>query len=757
MLKRSVYLFTLALAIALAAAVASTNPVGAKGPKGDSYFQRIASFYTFMNTDIELETVAEIVAATPNGRTLVYTDAETESVGFVDIKDPANPLPLGALELAGEPTSVAVAAQFAYVATNTSENFIDTSGKLYVIHIPTLQIREEYELDGQPDSVALSRNGQYAAIVIENERDEDLGNGEPPQPPPGELKIFDVHKRSFRTVDLTGIADLFPDDPEPEYVDINDQNIAVVTLQENNHIVLVDLRTGQVTADFPAGAADLDQIDTIENALIELNSSLNAVPREPDAVTWISDTLFATADEGDLFGGSRGFTIFDTEGNIVYTSGNEVEHIAASLGHYPEDRSENKGSEPEGVDFGAYNSGDYLFVGTERASLVLVYSLDDDPADPQFVQALPGGIGPEGLLAIPHRNLFVAAAENDEPGGFRSVITIYSLQDGPPAYPTIASEYDGSTPPITWGALSGLAADLNDDATVYTVRDSFYVKSSFYDVDLTGAVPTIVNETFLMDDGGLLAAVDSELVNGDDTVNLDQEGIAVRADGGFWIASEGSGSVDDPNRPVETPNLLLRIDGAGVIQEVVTLPDTVNDRQRRFGFEGVTSVGSGDDEIVYVAFQREWFGDPDDHVRIGRYEVASGDWSFYYYPIEMPAVTGWVGLSEIVALDDETFAVVERDNQADVSAVIKRIYTFSINGLTPVADDGTNPPAFPLVAKSLAYDLLPDLQADGGIALDKVEGLAVLSDGTALAVTDNDGVDDSSGETQLLRIEGLFK
>ena len=62
-----------------------------------------------------------------------------------------------------------------------------------------------------------------------------------------------------------------------------------------------------------------------------------------------------------------------------------------------------------------------------------------------------------------------------------------------------------------------------------------------------------------------------------------------------------------------------------------------------------------------------------------------------------------------------------------------------------------------MVSKTFVYDLIPDLQANGGVVLDKVEGLAVLTDGTALAVTDNDGVDDSNGETQLLRIESLFE
>ena len=38
---------------------------------------------------------------------------------------------------------------------------------------------------------------------------------------------------------------------------------------------------------------------------------------------------------------------------------------------------------------------------------------------------------------------------------------------------------------------------------------------------------------------------------------------------------------------------------------------------------------------------------------IGRYDVAKEKWYFCYYPLEIPmsAVGGWIGLSEITALD----------------------------------------------------------------------------------------------------------
>jgi DNA-binding beta-propeller fold protein YncE len=52
--------------------------------------------------------VAEIIGASPDGNTLVFTNSGDQQIGFVDITDPANPQPLGTVEVAGEPTSVAV-------------------------------------------------------------------------------------------------------------------------------------------------------------------------------------------------------------------------------------------------------------------------------------------------------------------------------------------------------------------------------------------------------------------------------------------------------------------------------------------------------------------------------------------------------------------------------------------------------------------------------------------------------------------------
>jgi len=273
--------------------------------------------------DTNIETVAEIVAKSEDGMTIVYTNSEYQTLGFLDIKDIMNLTQIDKVELEGEPTSVAVKGGYALVAVNLSEDYINTSGKLVVYDISTRNKIIEFHLGGQPDSVAVSPDGNYVAIAIENERDEDLGHGGLPQLPAGFLVSMNVSssnpvswtKEVVNLVDLDGVKEAT--DPEPEFVAINDDNIAVVTLQENNAIVLVNLETNEVVHSFSAGTVDLDNIDTVEDGFIDVDGTLSNVPREPDGVTWIGTEYFATANEGDWEGGSRGFTIFHKTGVVI--------------------------------------------------------------------------------------------------------------------------------------------------------------------------------------------------------------------------------------------------------------------------------------------------------------------------------------------------------------------------------------------------------------------------------------------------------
>ncbi|MEM7490937.1 MAG: esterase-like activity of phytase family protein, partial [Pseudomonadota bacterium] len=203
-------------------------------------------------------------------------------------------------------------------------------------------------------------------------------------------------------------------------------------------------------------------------------------------------------------------------------------------------------------------------------------------------------------------------------------------------------------------------------------------------------------------------------------------------DGGFWLASEGR-----TDRLI--PHALYRVTGAGEIVEEIALPDALLAVERRFGMEGVTRV----DGMLYIAIQREWADDPEGHAKILTYDIAAAEWGVLHYPLE-PTETGWVGLSEITAHDGHLY-LIERDNQIGAAARIKQVTRVALEGLAPVPP-GETPQ---VVEKVVVRDLLPDLRATGGYVLDKVEGLAIRPDGTAWVVTDNDGVDDHSGETML--------
>jgi hypothetical protein len=94
-------------------------------------------------------------------------------------------------------------------------------------------------------------------------------------------------------------------------------------------------------------------------------------------IAWIGTDYFATADEGDLDGGSRGFTIYNKMGDVISASGNSLEWAVARAGHYRDARSEAKGNEPKNVAFGIYDGQSMLFVVSERSSVVFVYDVED--------------------------------------------------------------------------------------------------------------------------------------------------------------------------------------------------------------------------------------------------------------------------------------------------------------------------------------------------------------------------------------------
>jgi YVTN family beta-propeller protein len=123
-------------------------------------------------------------------------------------------------------------------------------------------------------------------------------------------------------------------------------------------------------------------------------------------------------NDGDydvLYGfGGRGFSIFHAATvQLVHDSNNGLEQEAINAGIYDDDRSDDKGVEPEGVTVGTIGDKPVAFIALERADAIAVYDLSN-PAAPKFLQIIKTGDAPEGVL-------FVAADKS--PNGKSLLIT----------------------------------------------------------------------------------------------------------------------------------------------------------------------------------------------------------------------------------------------------------------------------------------------------------------------------------------------
>jgi YVTN family beta-propeller protein len=271
-------------------------------------------------------------------------------------------------------------------------------------------------------------------------------------------------------------------DFEPEYIAIAaDGQTAYVTLQENNTVAVIDIASATVTALQPLGLKDHSQVGNGLDAS-DRDNAININPWPvfgmymPDAIATFSangQTYYVTANEGDDRGennsvknltldptafpdaatlkldpnlgrlnvstidgdtdgdgdydklyayGTRSFSVWDSQGNLVYDSGDDFEQMTAQLfaanfnasndNNTFDNRSDNKGPEPEGVVVGQVGDRTYGFIGLERIGGVMVYDITN-PSSPQFVQYLnnrdfsqnvqlptAGDLGPEGLTFI---------------------------------------------------------------------------------------------------------------------------------------------------------------------------------------------------------------------------------------------------------------------------------------------------------------------------------------------------------------------
>ncbi len=284
--------------------------------------------------------------------------------------------------------------------------------------------------DVEPEYIAVSPDGTKAFVTLQENNaiaivDIATATVEAIRP----LGLKDFSQSGLDASDRDGVINI---QPQPVFGLYMPDSIAAFDSNGEAFYVIANEGDDRGDADEPGrGDAirlkDLADVVSLGRNGLMLDPSIDLALLADEALgrLTISSLDGDTDGDGDIdqivsYGG-RSFSVLDSSGNIVFDSGDQIARITAELS--PElfnandgdseefdNRSDNKGAEPEAITTGVIDGKPYAFVGLERAGGgVLVYELSN-PLEPQFVQYIRSDedIAPEGLN-------FIAA--EDSPSG----------------------------------------------------------------------------------------------------------------------------------------------------------------------------------------------------------------------------------------------------------------------------------------------------------------------------------------------------
>ena len=216
-----------------------------------------------------------------------------------------------------------------------------------------------------------------------------------------------------------------------------------------------------------------DESTTVGNAAYELDPTVFKDPAalKQDAALGRLVVSNAIGLRGDTNGdgkideilsyGGRSFSVLDSQGNMVFDSGDMIERIVADQysSSFDDKRSDNKGPEPEGVTVANIGGVPYAFVGLERSSLILVFDLSN-PTQPVYVNGIKrtGDTSPEGLLVV---------SESDAPEGRPLLLVTNEVSNTLSVFELATAPVITAQPTVAAGGLlqSGAKVNLSVSAT----------------------------------------------------------------------------------------------------------------------------------------------------------------------------------------------------------------------------------------------------------------------------------------------------
>ncbi len=339
---------------------------------------------------VKVGALPDMVAFTPNGEyALSANEGEPNDDYTVD--------PIGSVSIIEVATREVTTLDFS--AFNAQEEALESNG--FRVFGPGADLATDVEPefltisdDGKKAWVTLQENNGVAVVNIENKQIETIlplgfkdyslpGNEIDPSNEDG--------KKELRSVPVFGIYQ--PD--AIAYYSVNGMDY-VVTANEGDARDYDGFSEEERMADLV-----FDETAFPDAATLQLDENLGRLQS--------TTTLGDSDDDGDfdeLYNyGARSFSIWSGMGQLVYDSGNDIAEITLDLTpdafNGDDNRSDDKGAEPEAVSILQIGERQILFVGLERNNQVMVYDISN-PSFPEFIQILStaGDVGPEGVLPI---------------------------------------------------------------------------------------------------------------------------------------------------------------------------------------------------------------------------------------------------------------------------------------------------------------------------------------------------------------------
>jgi hypothetical protein len=362
---------------------------------------------------VQVGALPDMLTFTPDGKHVLVANEGEPSDDY--LSDPE-----GSVSIIDLPRNIARLSQ-AQVRTADFRGFdrasLDPSVRIFG---PNASVAQDLE----PEYISVSRNSKVAWVTLQENN---------------AIAVLDIQRGTFKAIRGLGFKDHLLAGNELDASD-RDKQIAIrnwpvrgmyqpdaiASYQYRGRTYLVTANEGDArdyagfseevrlgSASYPLSPQHFpDAASLKQNANLGRLTVTSASGYNPDSGAY--DAIYA-------FGG-RSFSIWSADLTQVYDSGADFERITAAANpqffnsdhaeNAFDNRSDNKGPEPEGVSLAKLWGKPYAFIGLERMSGVMVYDVSK-PQAPRFVQYLnnrdfganpgsaeAGDLGPEGLMVI---------------------------------------------------------------------------------------------------------------------------------------------------------------------------------------------------------------------------------------------------------------------------------------------------------------------------------------------------------------------